>query len=365
MSGLEPPNADQVEVTLLGPGYGECCLIHIGDNRWVVIDSCKGNTERPACLDYFSAIGVDPRLAVEWVIVTHWHDDHVYKMSELVKTCESANICMSAAASRSEFSARAAPYYDSVTLAGGSGVYELFELAKEINRAERIVTNAIENRRLQIVSALELSHNCECEIWTLSPSDYQFDLFFRNIATLIPGFTGLQRRVPSTGPNHLAVVVFIKIGTQGIPLGADLEEIGKNSTGWSSIVASPARPQIKSSIFKVPHHGSITGHLDSIWEQLLSPQPISITTPYNRGRSPLPTTRDVARIRSRSKEFYVTSRHSKSVRKRDPAVKKTIKEMDLKVEPIDPPFGIVQLRNKGILNMEAWSASLMGPAYRA
>lgn len=27
------PNVDEVEVSLFGPGYGECIVIHIGDNE--------------------------------------------------------------------------------------------------------------------------------------------------------------------------------------------------------------------------------------------------------------------------------------------------------------------------------------------
>jgi hypothetical protein len=29
------PTADQIELTLFGPGYGECAVVHLGNNRWV------------------------------------------------------------------------------------------------------------------------------------------------------------------------------------------------------------------------------------------------------------------------------------------------------------------------------------------
>lgn len=36
----EPPGAGTLEVTLLGPGYGETVLVHFGSNRWLIVDSC-------------------------------------------------------------------------------------------------------------------------------------------------------------------------------------------------------------------------------------------------------------------------------------------------------------------------------------
>ena len=73
-----PPNADQVEVTLLGPGYGECAVIHLGNGHWALIDSClDSDTGRPAALSYLEGMGVDPATAVRLVLATHCHDDHV------------------------------------------------------------------------------------------------------------------------------------------------------------------------------------------------------------------------------------------------------------------------------------------------
>ena len=33
------PQANEVELSLAGPGYGECVLIHVGNNTWVIVDS--------------------------------------------------------------------------------------------------------------------------------------------------------------------------------------------------------------------------------------------------------------------------------------------------------------------------------------
>ena len=31
---------DEIEVSVFGPGKGECIVLHVGSGRWVVVDSC-------------------------------------------------------------------------------------------------------------------------------------------------------------------------------------------------------------------------------------------------------------------------------------------------------------------------------------
>jgi glyoxylase-like metal-dependent hydrolase (beta-lactamase superfamily II) len=75
---LEPPTADQIEINIFGPGYGECCLFHFGGGKWIIIDSCVDDEiGQPAALAYLDNIGINPAEGVELVIASHWHDDHV------------------------------------------------------------------------------------------------------------------------------------------------------------------------------------------------------------------------------------------------------------------------------------------------
>lgn len=91
------PAADEIEVTIIGPGFGEAALIHIGDGRWFLIDSCVGKDDKTsASLRYLSDIGVDPS-SVFLVVVTHWDDDHCRGMADLVRRCTNARIAMSKA----------------------------------------------------------------------------------------------------------------------------------------------------------------------------------------------------------------------------------------------------------------------------
>ena len=97
LSELTGPRPDEIEVSLLGPGYGESVVVHMGGGEWMVVDSCTGRDGKPAALDYLDRIGVDPRSGVKMIVATHWHDDHTRGMARMVEKCLSARFCCAAA----------------------------------------------------------------------------------------------------------------------------------------------------------------------------------------------------------------------------------------------------------------------------
>ena len=79
------PSKDEVEVTLLGPGYGESIVVHFGQGEWIIVDSCINDAREPQALEYLRAIGVEPDEAVSLIVATHWHDDHIRGMAKVVE----------------------------------------------------------------------------------------------------------------------------------------------------------------------------------------------------------------------------------------------------------------------------------------
>ena len=101
---LQTPDKDNIDVVVIGPGFGETILIHIGDGDWIIIDSCiDSSSKRVAALVFFEHIGVDPANAVKLICASHWHDDHIGGIADLVQACKSAEFVCSAALSRGEF----------------------------------------------------------------------------------------------------------------------------------------------------------------------------------------------------------------------------------------------------------------------
>jgi hypothetical protein len=37
---FDNPNRDEIDVIVVGPGFGESILVHIGDGDWIIVDSC-------------------------------------------------------------------------------------------------------------------------------------------------------------------------------------------------------------------------------------------------------------------------------------------------------------------------------------
>src|SRR5262249_40499519 len=52
---LQIPDNSEIDVVVVGPGFGECILIHIGDGDWIIVDSCLDNSSgRPAALFFLN-----------------------------------------------------------------------------------------------------------------------------------------------------------------------------------------------------------------------------------------------------------------------------------------------------------------------
>ena len=84
---FSPPSAEQLEISVFGPGYGECIVVHLGHGDWLINDSCVDSTGEPVALYYLRRIGVRVEDQVKLIVASHWHDDHVRGLREIVARC--------------------------------------------------------------------------------------------------------------------------------------------------------------------------------------------------------------------------------------------------------------------------------------
>lgn len=327
-------NTFDFEVNLFGPGYGESIAIRIGPESWMIVDSCEDTKGRPAALSYLESIGV-PLDHVTFLVATHWHDDHVRGFSHLVEQCKNAKVCISNIFTKNEFVSFLSAYnksHPSDKLTSGSS--ELLKVLKITRERGSSVVRAQPDRCL-----LRIDSTPPIEIWSLSPSDTCLERFMAYIAANMPKKGETKTRAPAIRANETAVALLIKAGEHAVLLGADLEETHK---GWSAILASSGRPTERSSLFKVPHHGSETGHHPGVWDNMLVPNPIAILTPYNRS-SKLPTSQDISRITSYSNKAFTTQILQRARKITRPAhVEKMIKETVVALEPINRNIGHIR-----------------------
>ena len=332
-----PPRIDEVEVTVLGPGFGESIVIHIGENDWVIVDSCIDSASgRPAALTYFDQIGVNAAAQVKFILATHWHDDHIGGLSELLNACPLADVGCGTALAKEEFLQVAWLFNKNTIGVGPSGTSEIKKVFTILKRRGVRPRFAIADR--------VLFSSGDCKITALSPSDAEYSRFLAAIWSLVPRRGSTKFRCPELNPNDLSIAAWLNVGSVDVLLGADLEEHNVRGRGWTAVLASANRPRGSASAFKIAHHGSATGHHDGIWDQLLTPNPIGVLAPWNRGRK-LPTKKDCARIIALTSEAYATSgRFTQKSKSRSSAVIRTLREAQITVQEAEPSTGFVQLR---------------------
>lgn len=359
-----PPAPDQIELTLFGPGYGECTVVHLGAGCWAVVDSCIDFASgRPAALDYLAALGLPPDQAVRLVVATHWHDDHIRGLAEVVARCPEAVFCCPAPLLKQEFLARVLDYESGGSLRATSGVHEIAEIFRVLRTREparRVPRNALANRPVFAITTGGLPPRASATVTALSPSDREYERFLESIGALVPVERTTKRRAPAPESNDLALALWVEAGPVRLLLGSDLEDRGDPVTGWSAVVASAERPQGRAAVFKIPHHGSVTGHHDQVWDDMLVPSPYAVVSPFRRGTTKLPSSADVARIAGRTPHGFLTSRESPatSKRKRPPSVERTIRETVGRLRTAQPRMGWVRLRNGGTESPEKWAVEL-------
>ena len=344
------PCPDEVEVTLLGPGYGESVVVHIGEGRWIIVDSCITDAREPQALDYLLSIGVDPAAAVTLIVATHWHDDHIRGMAKLVDACPDAAFSCAAALRQDEFLSAIHALNRRGAFAATSGVRELHTVFGSLAERGRAPHFAIADRRLLATGA--------CEIWSLSPHNAEFVRFLRSIGTLFPREGQTNFRVPDVSPNHLAVVLWVQVHDVAVLLGADLER-----AGWVQILDSPGRIQTGATAFKIPHHGAASAYEPRVWRELLDPNPVAVLTPWRRGGHVLPTPDDVRCLLGETDNAFVTSRVGRTVRprRRDRAIERSIREANIRLRRIAPQRCGLRLR-RPIHGGAAWSVERFGDA---
>ncbi len=345
-----------VEVSLFGPGCGEAVAIHLGSGAWMLVDSCFDDEGRPAALVYLERIGVDPS-HVELIVCTHWHDDHIGGLSDLIESCSEAAFAYSGAIRNDEFFALVGAYAERSKIAR-NGVSEFARISQHLEEsASRVPKFALENRRLVARAGSEPPVTVDA----LSPCDAAVKRSQQAIASLLPQLDTQKRAVPPPLHNHASVALAVRVGEVGVLLGADLEETSDENSGWTAVLENCELPEALS-VFKVPHHGSENGDQPRVWSEALTESPWALVAPFVWGRHELPRESDRERIRSYTENAYLSAPSERKHRKRERAVEKTLEQLGAVPVNVDPPMGQVRLRTP-VDEPEGWRVELFGPAF--
>ncbi len=356
MSFNSPPSDDEIEISVFGPGYGEAILIHLGHGEWIAIDSCVDPRDgRSVPISYLREIGIDIEEQLKLIIASHWDDDHIRGLSELLSI------------SKAEFSMASAfadPHFIEFAIAHQSA--DPSPLAKSTTEIVTIIRLLkTRNQKPIWIGADRTLHSnhasgaaIQSRVSSLSPTDPVMEKFLKKIASQIPKDDTEKLRVGKLNPNEVAVALFLNLPNGAILLGADLQEIPGKS--WTYILTNSKLLEQKASVFKVPHHGAQNAHCQKVWTDLLFSNVVAIVAPWNRGEK-LPKESDIARILNFTGRAYATA-DPKAIApiRRDPQVGRTLATMKIKLRLAQPKSGHIRLRREA--DETNWTVEMFGTA---
>lgn len=296
-------------MSVFGPGKGESIVVHLGDGRWMIVDSCiDQRTKSLPALDYLRSLGVDAGSQVDLVVATHAHNDHFAGISKVYRACLQAKFVWSAAATTEEFAALVA-LDDTLGVALRPSAFSEFRAVVELANARQLASKGPRQMRYATQDRLLMERSATATtpaviVRALSPSDQAIHLA-QSAHAALAFKVDAPRRVLFVDPNMLAVALWIQSGARSVLLGADLLN-GPAGCGWSAVLETFA-PDGKANLIKIPHHGSPNAHMDEVWEQLVSDVPVAVVTPYRGSQTPRPALSDVARLNRLTQHAYATA----------------------------------------------------------
>ncbi|SDT89625.1 MBL fold metallo-hydrolase [Desulfobacula phenolica] len=348
-----PPGPNEFEISLFGPGVGECIVLHLGKGKWLIVDSCLNpKTKKPISTEYLKSIGVTPAESVEVLVITHWHSDHIRGAAQIVSECSETRVCYPAALLENEFlsflsaysGSDITPILDKNTSATKEFASIVVTLKKHIEANPDYKYDYLSPIMKDTLIFEEINDDLEINIRALSPSSKSYHDALQLFASLLPKAKDLRNIIPAPKQNDNAIVLWVQINDICLLLGSDLEETKEQRTGWTAIVNSKQRPQRKASIFKIPHHGSENGHSDDVWEKMVNTQPVCLLTSKIGGRGSIPKESDIERIKAISPVLFCTKVPKGKKPKRENTVEKMLKATVKERHILDGEVGHIQLR---------------------
>lgn len=350
MSFFQPPNKDEVEITLFGTGggYGESVLVKLGGS-WIIIDSCiNPRTGIPLSIDYLTKIGVDASENVKLVVCTHWHNDHILGLARTLEECKNARFVMPAVNDTKKFLQYVRLDYEKIKKGSESSTREFNECVEIVSK--RAYKNIIRASSDKIIFSekhiVESGKTILFELFALSPSEAVVSHFDLELSNLMADFKLSKVVVPEKSANEKSVALLIRSNEFSAILGADLEVGSKDDEGWKDIIKNSNSINSKAILYKIPHHGSINAYSEEIFNQLIDENAILKLTPWNR-KNKLPEIQMVEKYKNHSNEVFITSSLdtlASKPKKRDKGLEKIAKRFSRKLTLMRFSEGIVRSR---------------------
>jgi beta-lactamase superfamily II metal-dependent hydrolase len=348
MSREVAPADDEFEISVIGPGRGESILLHLGAGEWMVVDSCIARGQnQPAALEYLESLGSGTVKGVRMIVATHWHDDHIRGLAQLLEASPNARFACSMAIKENLFLELVSAVGSVSSNTGVDEFKRILEVLQQRRKdgvAPQLVTPqwALERRELL---TLEGDHRpFRTRVVALSPSDATVRIALDEIGAFLPKAGAAPVAITRQGPNQTSIVLWVEVGDKRLLLGGDLEHVNVGGRGWLAVLDAHSDTS-QATVFKIPHHGSSNADCENVWTRMIRSDCFAVLTPYNAGAK-LPSAKDVERIVNRTANAFSTAAHT-ALPRRDPLTEKKLKQMVKKRQVLAGAAGHVRMRWKG------------------
>jgi hypothetical protein len=337
-----PPNADQFEVSVFGRGMGECIMCHLGEGRWLMVDSFRDADGIPIANSYLDDLEGGHQVVA--VVATHWDDDHTHGMAEVIRTHDPAEVWMPIVLNKREVFRFAVEHVEAMEGRGPSGLRDFVEVLG--------VTSGRRTRRWGMLDR-SVATGTAAEARLLAPTDEMVDAGIAALGVhLDPGFG----EVSEIDSNRMSIVLWVSNGARAALLGADLEN---GEDGWPAVLRKGSPTGARASLIKIPHHGSTDADEARIWTELLTDSPVNTVTRFTKKRDPLPLATDVQRLTERAGALHIAGAVPERLRPEQDA-------FDLHLEvaavgglrPAYGPIGVIRARSTA--EPDGWSIHSFG-----
>jgi len=323
-------------------GFGECIIIELPDDKIGIIDCCTMDQHIDSCipLEYLEKKGLDFE-KVEFILITHFHQDHYRGISHLIKKCLSARVLVSKAVInlRFEFLIKYC-----ANLPYRKNPFKEFQT---------ICDSVAENKRklISVKAGDVLITNSDYTISALSPSDddlsYMDSVYKRHNDKISDSKNGATSYIPTGAKfNFQSVVLLLEYNSENYLFGADME-YGKKGTGLEPILANLINKNKTIAKFKLPHHGSNSSYDYDQYKRLTNEESIFTLTPYCKSR--LPRQSAINNLLNHTKEIFGTSKCKDKILKLPAKQAEHFKDVGIDFELIDSKsFGEVIIENSNV-----------------
>lgn len=280
---------ESLEIHVLGAGKGESIILNWPGDHWGVVDcyapTLKDHTTNPT-LQFLRDRGVKD---LEFVCLTHPHDDHFRGMSQLLEQLKVKNFWRFPTVSARDLRLLAKSM---VVDAARGDVEERKENANDFVRTMSIVNERRKNKEIcqmmvtghQQLYPVPFEQSAKFQIWSFAPHGNQLGKYEQALSASFTTDEKLLPNPPRVSHNDVSVGLLVMFGNTRIMLGGDVEQ-----AAWADICPQHYREHFFVDAIKVPHHGSETGFIPDLWGKLAGrKKPIAVIAPYRRFCLPKP-----------------------------------------------------------------------------